>query len=88
MDGVFSGWQVDCENGVIIDDCNCAYRIGELRAIYYWREMWGDHVGRSQYQINSLKEELDKKIAAVRLPEIVVDWGEVQERFIHPHYRR
>lgn len=38
-------------------------------------------------QIVGLKEELEKKLSSVRMPEVTVDWGDVQVKYIHPHYR-
>ncbi len=87
LDGLFEGWTANGETGIIHDQYGNWYYKDEIKAIFYYRELAKGFEG-SKTQISSLKNILEKKIENVRLPEVVIDWGEIQERYIHPHFRK
>lgn len=87
MDGKFKGWYTDNENGFLYDPEGYHYAIDEIRAIFYYRQIAKGFEG-STARIESLKNYLEEKIERVALPTVTVDWGDIQERYIHPHYRK
>ena len=85
--GMFEGWYTDGEKGLLFDTEGNHYYIHEIRAIFYYRELAKEFEG-SPADIQSLKRQLKEKIDKVTLPTVTVDWGDIQERYIHPHYRK
>ena len=87
LNGKFKNWVIDEKNGKIFDEGNNEYDIGEIRALFYFRQWKNDFEGHNG-RIRSLKEHLDKKIKETKMPEVLINWGDVQEKYIHPHYRK
>ena len=87
LNGMFQGWVVDEENGKIFDEANNDYDVSEIRALFYFRQWQNNFEGRNG-RIASLKEHLEKKIERTKMPKVTIDWGDVQERYIHPHFRK
>jgi hypothetical protein len=89
LKGAFDGWVVDESLGEIWGDAGNVYEIGEIRALFYFRQWQNDNdFEGANGRIRSLKEHLEKKIEKVKLPTVTVDWGDIQERYVHPHYRK
>jgi hypothetical protein len=86
LKGMFDRWTVDEENGVMWDDGGNEYKIGEIRSIFFLRQ-WMYESGGYHGRIKNLKEQLEKKIERVKEPEVTINWGDIEEKFIHPHYR-
>lgn len=87
LSGKFEGWYVDEENGLLFDDGNNHYYIGEIRAIFYYRGLVKGFEGYP-CQILSLKNELETKIKRIKRPTITIDWGDTKEQITHPDNRR
>ena len=85
--GEFNGWWVDDKEGVLFDEAGNHYDKDEIRAIFYYRQLAKGFEG-SRADISSLKEELEKKINDIPAPRVTIDWGDIQERYIHPHFRK
>jgi len=87
LKGMFDLWKVDEDNGVIWDADGNDYDIHEIRALFYFRQWRAEFEGWNG-RIYSLKEQLEKKLSQVKTPVVTVDWGDIQEKYIHPHYRK
>lgn len=87
LKGVFEGWLVDEDTGLIYDDGGNEYKIGEIRSLFFVRQ-WMYESGGYHGRIRNLKDHLEKKIEQTKLPEVTIDWGEVQEKYVHPFYRK
>ena len=74
LGGQFEGWQVFEEEGIVCCDVGFGYRIGEIGAIFYWRDIWNNKTG-SQINILGLKEELEKRVSSTPPPQVLIDWG-------------
>lgn len=87
LNGIFDGWVVDEEKGVIFDNGGNVYTEGEIRSIFFLRQ-WMYESGGYHGRIVNLKERLEKKLEDVKTPEVTINWGDIEEKYIHPHYRR
>ena len=87
LKGSFKGWYVLEDQGVIYDNEGNHYYKDEIRSIFFQRQLHKTLMG-DQYEIKSLKKQLEKKLKDIALPSITIEWGEVQERYVHPHYRK
>lgn len=87
LNGQFEGWIVNQPEGILIDADGNSYDKDEIRALFYFRQWKNDFEGANG-RISSLKEHLERKIENTKLPEVTIDWGDIQERYIHPHYRK
>ena len=86
MIGKWDGWSYD-DDGVLTDPAGNEYEMDEIRALFYFRQWRAEFEGWNG-RISSLKGHLEKKIESTKLPEVVIDWGDIQERYIHPHFRK
>jgi hypothetical protein len=87
LEGLFEGWLIDEDEGKLWDSGGNDYDVNEIRAIHTFRQWQSGYFGRKG-DIQSLKNQLERKIELVRVPEISVNWGDIEERYIHPHYRK
>lgn len=87
LKGIFEGWSVDEDLGIIYDDGGNEYTAGEIRAIFFTRQ-WMYESGGYHGRIRNLKDHLDKKIARTKIPEVTITWSDVQEKLVHPFYRK
>ena len=87
LKGKFEQWTIDEEKGLIWDDGNNEYTLGDVRSLFYQRQLHNTLLGQ-QFNIRSLKSILDKKIKAIKTPIITIDWGDgtVQE-IKHPMFK-
>ncbi|MGH1542600.1 MAG: hypothetical protein ACRBHB_19415 [Arenicella sp.] len=84
LNGQFEGWIIDEEKGLLYDDGNNEYTIGDVRSIFYQRQLTNSVIGQD-YQIKSLKSHLERKIADVACPTIEIDWGDGRKQIVkHP----
>ena len=87
LKGKFEGWCTEEYDGYIYDVDNNRYELNEIRAIFFYRQLQRTMIG-TKHDIMSLKQILQEKIQKVELPSVTIDCGELQEKFVHPHYRR
>jgi len=87
LKGMFDRWTVDEKKGKLFDEGGNEYDINEIRALFYFRQWRAEFEGWNG-RIASLKEHLEKKLSQVKTPVVTVDWGDIQERYVHPHYRK
>lgn len=87
LEGLFQGWKIDEIEGVIFDSEGNHYYLDEIRSIFYIRQWKQGHYG-TQYEISSLKQQLKDKLEKVKTPTVTIDWGDVQEQYVHPFYRK
>jgi len=86
LNGKFEGWIIDEDKGEIFDAGGNAYTESEIRSIFFLRQ-WMYESGGYHGRIINLKERLQQKINDVKLPEVIIDWGDIQERYKHPRHR-
>ena len=87
LKGKFKGWTIDENKGLIYDSDNNEFELNEIRAIFVFRQWQAGFFGQES-DIASLKEHLNKKIAITPTPQVTIDWGDIKEKYIHPHYRK
>jgi len=86
LSGKFEGWVVDPDEGMIWDDANNSYDLGEIRAIFYTRQFMFDQMGNKPL-IRTLRQVLDDKISATQVPSIRIDWGDGSSEIVtHPRF--
>ena len=86
LKGKFQGWTIDTEKGIIYDDGNNIYSIGEVRSLHYQKQLHNTLLGQ-QYNIHSLKKELEEKIKNIPCPTVTIDWPDGTTQVVkHPRY--
>jgi len=86
LSGMFDKWMVDEEKGLLFDDGNNIYSIGEIRSLHFQKQLHNTLIG-NQYNVLSLKSELEDKIKNVPCPTIKIDWGDGTTQTIkHPKF--
>ena len=85
LEGKFQGWAVDETNGVMFDEGGNEYDMHEIRAIFMTRQWMYSHVGGTS-NVLSLKEELERKVKAMQMPKVIIDWGDAVQELSHPKY--
>lgn len=89
MEGLFQGWSYDAEKGIIYDEGGNEYHAGEIRSLFFLKQLHMHENGR-QSDISFLKSELAKRLdeAEKKLPIVTIDWGDIQETVVHPWKRQ
>lgn len=88
LSGPFEGWLVDpTDGGVLYDSDGNHYYINEIRSIFFTRQLIESLTGHRPSSVVSMKNALEKRIAASKMPKIVITFGdgeqiEVQHPFI------
>ncbi|MGH1427845.1 MAG: hypothetical protein ACRBEE_07885 [Arenicella sp.] len=76
----------DEEKGIIFDDGNNQYTIGDVRSLHFQRQLHNTLIG-NQYEVHSLKKELEEKIKSIPCPTVTIDCGDGTTQVIrHPKY--
>lgn len=78
----WDGWIVDGD--FLLDPAGNHYHRDEIRAIFFDRQLIRELRG-SSLKVYSLKQELERKLAVMQTPVIIIQWPDREIRLGHPY---